>query len=134
MRNPRCHRGAELPHLSHACARRRGSQVGQGQDRKRRQGGRHYGGSHWEHGVKRQHGFDPRFRVKLAYEALRVAPSILVIAFFAATNRLTSAWQRSKAARASAISAGLPPAFTRSKWAIAPLERIKRSRDRILSN
>jgi hypothetical protein len=52
--------------LSHAGARWRGSQVGQRQDSKRR--GRYNGGSHWEHGVKRQHGFDPRdLKVKLAY-------------------------------------------------------------------
>jgi hypothetical protein len=71
-------------------------------------------------------GFDSK--VKRAYEALRVRPgaaSILVIAFFAATNRLTSAWQRSRAARASAIWAGLPSALAPSNWAIAALERIK---------
>jgi hypothetical protein len=125
MRNRRgC--GAELLFLSRVRARRRGGQVGQGQDPKRRRGRRHNGSSHWEHGVKRQHGFDSK--VKRAYEALRVRPgaaSILVIAFFAATNRLTSAWQRSRAARASAIWAGLPSALAPSNWAIAALERIK---------
>jgi hypothetical protein len=78
--------------------------------------------------VKRQHGFDPRdLKVKLAYEALRARPSILVISFFAAMDPLTSAWHRSRAVRASAIRAGLPPAFARSNWAIAVLERIQRS-------
>ena len=47
------------------------------------------------------------------------------IAFLAATNRLTSAWQRSKAVRASASSAGLPSAFAFSNLAIAALERVK---------
>jgi hypothetical protein len=71
--------------------------------------------------------FRSRFKGKLPYEALRIRLSILVIAFFAATDRLTSAWHLSRAVRASAIWAGLPPAFARSNWAIAALERIKRS-------
>ena len=60
MRNRRSYGGAELQVLSHASVRRRGSQVGQGQDPKRRRGGRYNGGSHWENRAKRQHGFDPR--------------------------------------------------------------------------
>jgi hypothetical protein len=126
MRNRRRYGGAEWRPLSHAGARRRGRQVRQDQDPNRCRGRRHNGSSHREHGVKRQHGFDSK--VKRAYEALRVRPgvaSILAIAFFAATNRLTSAWQRSRAARASAISAGLPSALAPSNWAIAARERIK---------
>ena len=47
------------------------------------------------------------------------------IAFLAATNRLTSTWQISKALRASASSAGLPPTFAFLNLAIAALERVK---------
>jgi hypothetical protein len=72
--NRRCYRRAELQLLNHASVRRRGSQVGQRQDPKRRCGGRHNGSSHWEHGVKRQHGFDPqRFNLLLVYAGAPVA-------------------------------------------------------------
>ena len=47
------------------------------------------------------------------------------IAFLAATNRLTSTWQISKALRASASSAGLPPTFAFLNLAIAAFERVK---------
>jgi hypothetical protein len=47
------------------------------------------------------------------------------IAFLAATNRLTSTWQISKALRASASSAGLPPAFAFLNLATLPLSGSK---------
>lgn len=56
----------------------------------------------------------------------RVAASFSdFIAFLAPTNCLTSAWQRSRAVRASASSAGLPSAFAFSNRSIAALERVK---------
>jgi hypothetical protein len=74
IRNRRCYGGADWRHLGHAGARRRRRQAGQGKERKRRPDARHNGGSHWENGVKRQHGFDPQsFNSRKSYALARIA-------------------------------------------------------------
>ena len=74
IRNRRCYGRADWRHLSHAGARRRGRQAGQGKERKRHPDARHNGGSHWENGVKRQHGFDPQnFDGITVYASARIA-------------------------------------------------------------